>query len=42
MNKLLLAGIGVASVACFVACNQGQSNTNKQANATPDAKHELQ
>lgn len=37
MNKLLLAGIGVASVACFVACNQGQSNTNKQANATPDA-----
>lgn len=36
MMKLILTGAGIASMACFVACNQGRqsADTNK---ATPDA-----
>lgn len=36
MMKFILTGAGIASMACFVACNQGQqsADTNK---ATPDA-----
>ncbi|MBO9728996.1 MAG: M13 family metallopeptidase [Chitinophaga sp.] len=36
MMKYILTGAGIASMACFVACNQGQKSTDTQQ-ATPDA-----
>ncbi|HEY9260253.1 M13 family metallopeptidase [Chitinophaga sp.] len=36
MMKFILTGAGIASMACFVACNQGQQSADTEK-ATPDA-----